>query len=70
MRGELGLISEQVLSLYTHDQKYIEFFFNQLLHHDNNGNQQFFISGMKTYQFSTNLWNIIGVGAMATVQYP
>ena len=31
MRGELGLISEQVLSLYTHDQKYIEFFFNQLL---------------------------------------
>ena len=56
--------------LYTPGQKFIEFIFNELLHHDNRGNQQFVNSEMETHHISTNLWNVIGVGAMATVQYP
>ena len=55
---------------YTPGQKFIEFFFNELLHRDNGENQQFVNSGMETHRISTYLWNTIGVGAMATVQCP
>ena len=54
--------------MYTPGQKFIEFFLNELLHRDNGGNQQFVNSGMETHHISTNLWNIIVVGAMTTDQ--
>ena len=35
--------------MYTPGQKFIEFFFNELLHQDNGEYQQFVNSGMETY---------------------
>ena len=58
----------EYLALYTPGQKFIELFFNELLHQDNGRNQQFVNLGMETHHISTKLWNVIGVGAMATVQ--
>ena len=57
-------------SSYTPGQKFIEFFFNELLHQDNWWNTQFVNAGMETHHISTNLWNVIGAGAMASVQCP
>ena len=48
--------------------KVYRFFFNELLHRDNGGNQPFVNSGMETHHTATNLWNTIGVDAIATVQ--
>ena len=56
--------------IYTPGQKFIEFFFNELLHQDNGEYQQFVNSGMETYHFSKHLWNIVCVGALVTVQCP
>ena len=55
----------QVVHSWT---KVYRIFFNELLHQDNGGNQQFVNAGIETHHISTNLWNIIGVGAMATVR--
>ena len=56
--------------MYTPGQKFIEFFFKELLHQDNGGNQQFVNSGMETHHISTIFLDTIGVGSMATVQCP
>ena len=56
--------------MYTPGQKFIEFFFNELLHQANGEYQQFVNSGMETYYFSKHLWNIVCVGALVTVQCP
>ena len=65
-----GYIWSHIQCEYTPGQKFIEFFFNELLHQDNWGNPQFVYAGMETYHISTNLWNVIGAGAMASVQCP
>ena len=64
------IINSVAYSLYTPGQKFIDFFFNELLHQDDGGNPQFLNSGMETHNISTNLWNVIGIGAMATAQCP
>ena len=53
--------------MYTLGQKFTEFFFNGLSHQDNGEYQQFVNSGMETYHFAKNLWNIVCVGALVTV---
>ena len=63
-------LMEDISLPYTPGQKFIEFFFDELLHRDNGRNQQMVNSGMETHHISTNLCNNIGVGAMATVQCP
>ena len=66
----LSVSFRDVLIHYTPGQKFIEFFFNELLHQDNGEYQQFVNSGMETYHFSKHLWNIVCVGALVTVQCP
>ena len=48
-------IPEISFNVYTPGQKFIEFFFNELSHQNDEGNPQFVNSGMETHHISTNL---------------
>ena len=66
-------MATKVIIIYTYVHswtKVYRIFFNELLHQDNWGNPQFVNAGMETHHISTNLWNVIGAGAMASVQCP